>query len=172
MVDGVTVAEGVRLSSALTLYFGLAVCLLVSIGLVMVFLRMKRIRKDCRETLARRYSSEDIVCHDNLVHFLGSESPEGKKSRGKGVLLLAKNELFFFRLHPKMELCIPLKRIKRIVTPTTFMDISVPAFLLQVIFQEEDGNVTSVAWKVRDVQSFSNSLKLQRKKIQPRKKKV
>ena len=155
----------------LTLYVGLAVAVLVIIGLVILFARMRKIRKECRETIAQRYNSEDIVCHDNLANYLGLEIFKGKQSRGKGVLLLAQDELYFFRLHPIMELCIPLKRIKRIVTPTKFLNFLAPTPLLQVYFQQEDGTINSVAWKIRDVQPFTQSLKVQRKKVLPRRKK-
>jgi len=169
-----TGASGARVewsSSMLTLYVGLVVGILVLVGLAVIVARMRKIRKECRETIAKRYNSQDIVCHDNLANYLGLEIFKGKQSRGKGVLLLAQDELYFFRLHPVMELCIPLKRIIRIVTPTKFLNISSPTPLLQVNFQQEDGTSNSVAWKIGDVTSFTHSLKLQRKKVQTRRKK-
>lgn len=171
MGEGASSVGGDWLSGVPVQYFGIAAGALIFIGVMIIFARMRKIRRECRETLVDRYNTEDIVAHDNLVHYLGLEVFEGKQTRGKGVLLLAQDELFFLRLHPRMELCIPLKRIKRIVTPTTFLDISSPGPLLQVFFQEEGGRVNSAAWKLRDVQSFANSLKLQRKKIQSRKRK-
>lgn len=158
-------------SSMLALYGGLAIGVVVIVGLVVIFAKMRKIRKECRETIAQRYNSQDIICHDNLAHYLGLEKFTGKQSRSKGVLLLAQDEIFFFRLHPKMELCIPLKRIKRIVTPTKFLGISSPTPLLQVNFKQEDGTLNSVAWKLQDVTSFTQSLKVQRNKVQPRRKK-
>lgn len=155
----------------LTLYASLTVGVLLLVVVVVVLTRMSKIRRECRETLARRYNPQDIVCHDNLAHYLGMDSVQGKQTRGKGVLVLAQEELYFFRLHPRLELCIPLKRIKRIVNPTQFLDISDPTPLLSVNFQEDDGTSSSVAWKVRDVASFTESLKAQRKKGRPRKKK-
>lgn len=149
----------------------LAVGAAVLAGVVRIFSRMRKIRKECRETLSQRYDTKDIVCHDNLAHYLGMESFTGKQVRGKGILVLAKNELFFLRLHPRMELSIPLKRIKRIVTPTAFLDISAPAPLLKIDFQDEDSAINSVAWQVGDVTSFATSLKLQRKEVQQRKRK-
>ncbi len=158
-------------SSMLTLYVGLVIGVLVIVGLAVIVVRMRKIREECRETIAKRYNSQDIVCHDNLANYLGLEIFKGKQFRGKGVLLLVQDELYFFRLHPVMELCIPLKRITRIVTPTKFLNISSPTPLLQVNFQQEDGTSNSVAWKIGDVTSFTQSLKLQRKKVQPRRKK-
>lgn len=157
--------------SMVSLYVGLAIGVVILVGIIIILSRMSRIRSECRETLAARYESKDIVYHDNLVHYLGMDSVQGKQIRGKGVLVLAQNELFFFRLHPRLELCIPLKKIKRIVNPTHFLDISSPTPLLQVNFLEDDGTLSSVAWKIRDITSFTESLKAQRKKVQPRRKK-
>jgi len=155
----------------LTLCVGLVVGGLLLVGMVVVFTRMRKIRREYRETLAKRYDSKDILCHDNLAHYLGKDSFEGKQSRGKGVLVLAQDELYFLQLHPRQELCISLKRIKRVLNPTKFLDIVSPTPLLLVNFQEEDGTLSSVAWRMRDVATFTESLKTQRKKAQSRKRK-
>lgn len=157
--------------SLLTLCVGFIVGGLLLVGMAVVFTRMRKIRREYRETLAKRYDSKDILCHDNLAHYLGKDSVEGKQSRGKGVLVLAQDELYFLQLHPRQEFCISLKRIKRVVTPTKFLDIVSPNPLLQVNFQEEDGTLSSVAWRMRDVTTFTEFLKTQRKKAQPRKRK-
>ncbi|WP_163339460.1 hypothetical protein [Desulfopila sp. IMCC35008] len=167
-------ALGITLNGSYTrfsLYIGLAICVSILVGFITILTRMSRIRRECRETLAVRYDSGDIVCHDNLAHYLGIDSVQGKQIRAKGVLVLAQNELFFLRLHPRLELCIPLKKIKRIVNPTHFLDISASTPLLQIDFQEDEGTLSSVAWKIRDIASFTESLRAQRKKIQPKKKK-
>lgn len=157
--------------SVLSLFVGLFVGVLLLVGLVVVFTRMQKIRREYRETLAKRYDPKDILCHDNLAHYLGRDTVEGKQSRGKGVLVLAQDELYFLQLHPRQELCISLKRIKRVVTPTKFLDIVSSNPLLLVNFQEEDGTSSSVAWRMRDVATFTEFLKTQRKKAQPRKRK-
>lgn len=169
MNAGASGIGGNWLGSGLTLYFGIAIGLLLILGVVIILTRMRKIRRECRETLASRYGSEEILCHDNLAHFLGFDSLKGKQTRGQGVLVLARDELYFFKLHPRMELCIPLKRIKRVVTPKSFLDISSPLPLLQIHYQQEDGRSSSVAWKLRNLELFTNSLKQQRKKIQPKK---
>lgn len=171
MGDSASMMNNLWATGVLPQYLGLAVGAVLLVGLVLVMARMKKIRRECRETIAQRYNSKDIICHDNLVHYLGSDSSGSKKSRGKGVLLLVNNELYFYRLHPKKELIIPIKRIKRVVTPTTFMEVVSSVPLLQLMYKEEDGRLASVAWKVRDVQCFTRALQEQRKKLQPRKKK-
>ena len=158
-------------NSAVTFYFGTAIGVILVIGFVIIFVRMHKIRKEYRETLAKKYSSGDIICHDNSAHYFGMELFKGKQNRGKGVLVLAHNELYFLKLLPKIELCIPLKRIKRCVATTNFLGKSVHKPLLKVDFNDEDGALNSVAWHVKNLVTFENSLKLQRKKNRPKKRK-
>ena len=152
-------------------YLGVAIGIALVVVLVLLFVRMRKIRKECRETLAKRYNSGDIICHDNRANYFGIESYKGKQIRGNGVLVLAQRELYFLRLLPRMELCIPLKRIKKVVTPSIFLGKSALKPLLKVDYQDEDGVLNSVAWYVKDLDTFKNSLKLQMKKIGPKKKK-
>jgi hypothetical protein len=158
-------------NSAVTFYFGAAIGVILVIGFVTIFVRMHKIHKEYRETLAKKYSTGDIICHDNSAHYFGMELFKGKQNRGKGVLVLAHNELYFLKLLPKIELCIPLKRIKRCVATTNFLGKSVHKPLLKVDFNDEDGALNSVAWHVKNLVTFENSLKLQRKKNRPKKRK-
>ena len=154
-----------------TLYFGIAIGVILMIGFVIIFVRMHKIRKEYRETLAKKYSSGDIICHDNSAHYFGMELFKGKQNRGKGILVLAQNELYFLKLLPRIELCIPIKRIKRCVTTMNFLGKSIHKPLLKIDFKDEDGALNSVAWHVRDLVTFENSLKLQRKKSRSKKRK-
>ena len=156
-------------NSTAALYLGAAIGVLLVVGFVILILKMHKIRKGSRETLAKRYSSEDILCHDNFAEYFGMELYKGKQVRAKGVLVLAQSELYFLRLHPRMELCIPLKRIKRCVTPMMFLGKSINKPLLKVEFKDEDGALNAVAWHLRDLKTFETALKLQRKKLRPKK---
>lgn len=152
------------------LFVGAAVVLLLLAGLTVILKRMSRIRAGCRSTIAQRYRSEDILCHDNLAHYLGRDPVVNKQDRGKGILIVSKEELFFTRMYPELQFTIPLKRIKRILTPKTFLGMSSPVPLLVVDYRDEDNRIVSAAWKVQDVDGVSGLLKAQRRKIQPRKK--
>ena len=137
----------------------------------MLLVKIRRIRRECRETIAKKYISEDILCHDNLANYFGMELYKGKQKRGNGVLLLAQNELYFLRLLPKLELIIPLKRIKRVLTPSSFLGKPAHKPLLKVDFKDENAALNSVAWHVRDLESFKNFLKLQIKKTKTKSRK-
>jgi hypothetical protein len=158
-------------NSGVTFYFGTAIGVILVIGFVIIFTRMHKIRKEYRETLAKKYNSGDIICHDNSAHYFGMELFKGKQNRGKGILVLAQNELYFLKLLPRIELCIPIKRIKRCVKTKNFLGKSIHKPLLKIDFKDEDGALNSVAWHVRDLVTFENSLKLQRKKSRPKKRK-
>ena len=162
---------GTEALSTGTFYLGTAIGVILVIGSVLIFVRMRKIRKEYRETLAKKYNPGDIICHDNSADYLGMESFKGKQVRGRGILVLSHNELYFLKLFPRIELCIPLKRIKRCVTTRNFLGKSIQKTLLKVDFKDEDGALSSVAWHVRDLVTFENSLKLQREKNRPKKRK-
>ena len=151
------------LSGAITLYVGGAIGVLLVAGAAVLLWKMHKIRKGSHETFSKRYSAGDILCHDNFAEYFGMQSCEGEQTRGKGVLVLAQSELYFLRLHPRMELCIPLKKIKSCVTPSSFLGKSIDKPLLKVEFQDEDGALNAVAWHVADLKTFVTTLKLQRK---------
>jgi hypothetical protein len=146
------------------IYIGIAIGLILLAGLVVLLIKMRTIRRECRETIAKKYTSGDILCHNNLANYYGMEVHKGKQKRGNGVLILAQNELYFLRLQPKLEITIPLKRIKRVLTPSSFLGKSAPKPLLKVDFKDENGVINSVAWLLQDLESFKNCLKPQIKK--------
>ncbi|CAG37077.1 hypothetical protein [Desulfotalea psychrophila] len=171
MDSGATGIGGAWLNSTATILW-IAIGVLLVVGFVVLLLKMDKIRKGSRETLAKRYSSGDILCHDNFAEYFGMEVFKGKQTRGNGVLVLAQRELYFLRLQPKMELCIPLKKIKRCVTPSSFLGKSINKRLLKIEFQDEDGALNAVAWYVVDLERFVTALNLQRKKNRTKKKNV
>ena len=169
-MDSGTFGMGVEMSrSTVTLYIGIAIGLLFMIGAAILFWKMQKIRKESHDIFSKRYSPGDIICHDNFAEYFGLESFEGKQVRGKGVLVLTEKELYFLRLHPKMELCIPLKKIKSCVTPSSFLGKSINKPFLKIEFQDETGALNSVAWHVADLKTFVTALKLQRKQNRSKK---
>lgn len=157
------------LNNATTLWVGCVLGVIVLIALALLLRRMRKIRKEYRESLTKRYTPEEIICHDNAAQYLGMESFSGKQTGGSGVLILAKKELYFFRVHPKIELSIPVRRIKRVITPSRFLGKSTIKPMLKVDFIEEDGAPNAVAWQVVDLPTFKKALQLQRKKVVPKK---
>lgn len=161
---------GIDLSSSSVMqYLGTVVGLLLMVGVAALFWKMNRIRQGSRQIIAQRYSSEDILCHDNFAHCFGLESFTGEKIIGNGVLVLTHSELYFLGLHKKGELCIPVKKITSCVTPSQFLGKSVQQRLLKVEFQDEDGGANAVAWHTKKLDTFVTALKQQRKQNRPKK---
>ncbi len=158
-------------NSMITISLAAGIGLMLVVGFGILFVRMRKIRKESRDTLAQRYNPGDIVCHDNFAHYFGMEPLKGKQVRGKGVLVLTEKELYFLKLLPRMELSIPVKRIKRCTTPTNYLGKTIHKPLLKIEFNDEEGKLLSVAWHIRNLSSFENALKLQRKKYRPKKRK-
>jgi hypothetical protein len=153
-------------------YIGIALGLVLIVLVIVLFVRMRKVRRECRQSLAERYEPGEILCHDNMANYFGMEVYKSKQIRGNGVLILAKTELYFLRLYPKKEIIIPLKRIKKVITPKSFLGKTVAQPLLKVEFKDEGNNRNSVAWYIKDVDSFKTALKQQIKIIGSKKKKV
>lgn len=161
----------IGLENMTNIYLWGALFLLLAACCIMIFMKSSRIRKEYRKILSRRYGPGEIICHDNYAHYLGVEQFAGIKASGKGVLVLAQRELFFLQVLPELEICIPVKRIKRCIQTSNFRGKPMTKPVLKIDYKDENGSLNSAAWYVRDIDSFENSIKAQRKRNRPRKKK-
>ncbi len=157
--------------SVVSSYWKIIVAFIVFLVFIKLMLKMGKIRSSYRDILAKRYEPGEILTHDNGAFYLGLKDRGGKQTRGRGVLVVTKYELFFLRLHPFMELPIPLKNIQRITTPKSFLDISANESLLQVQYRDDTGEDEVVAWKLTKADVFVEVLKKQRKKLRTHKRK-
>ena len=137
-------------------------------GGIVVYTRMAKIRKECRETLAERYSKEETLCHDNGAHLLGVENIGGKEIKGSGVLLLTEKELYFLLPLPKKEITIPIKSIKRCLRATNFKGKKLQKPFLHIEYKGDSG-LSGIAVYVKDIEKFESSIRQQRKKIRQKK---
>ncbi len=150
-------------SSPLLLYIGIAITILIVLGLIALLIFVIKVRNECHEAIAKRFKDIDIILRDNAAVYFGRESQKYKQIRGNGVLVLTKNELFFRRFAPKMELSIPLKYIQDIEAPSMFLGKSIHKPLLKIIYQTETGEPDSAAWYVNDLESFKKHIEIQLK---------
>jgi len=150
-------------SSPLFLYTGVAITILIVVGLLALLMFLRKIRKKYREEIAERLKDKDIICHDNSAAYFGRESLKYKQMKGNGILILTKDELFFRRLLPKMELSIPLKYVQDVEMPSSFLGKSIFKSLLKIVYQTDTGEADSVAWYVKDLENFKKGIESQLK---------
>lgn len=145
-------------SSPLLLYTGVVIAILIVAGRLALLIFGRKAGKECRETTAKRLKDKDVICHDNSASYFGMESLKYKQMGGNGILVLTKEELFFRKLLPKMELSIPLKYVRGVETPSSFLGKSIFKPLLKINYQTETGEADSVAWYVKDLENFKKGI--------------
>jgi len=112
----------------------------------------------------KKFNDEEIICQDNWASFFGRKSKKFKQVRGNGVLILTRDTLIFRRLMPELEISIPLKNVRNVETPRSFLGKSIFRPLLRVDYQTEAGEMDSIAWYVRDLECFKKGIENQRTK--------
>ncbi len=119
---------------------------------------LKRLQGKRLEAVQSRFSDQEVLCLTTGADFFGQESLGLSQTRGRGILLLTPDELFFELLAPKKELVIPVSSIASIDTPKSFLKKSKFVPLLKVTFTNAAGDEDSAAWLVKDLESWTSSL--------------
>jgi len=105
-----------------------------------------------------KFKDKEILISDDKANFFGLESLGVWKVRGNGVLLLAKEELFFGMWKPKRDLLILVRNIIEISNPKSHMHRSVYRPLLKIVFKNDRGESDSAAWYVRELNKWNQIL--------------
>ncbi|MFX1389489.1 MAG: hypothetical protein ACFE9Z_05430 [Promethearchaeota archaeon] len=122
------------------------------------FMLTKLFKKRINE-IHQKFSYKNIILNDDYTNFFGLESLGVWKVRGNGVLLLTEEELFFGMWKPKKEFSIPINSIIEISNPKSHMHRSIFKPLLKIKFKNENGEIDSAAWFVRNLEDWNNTLK-------------
>ena len=134
------------------------IVLLIVVALVIVwgqiFLWIHRTKRQVAEEVTQSLGGYNIELTDDFASFFGLESRGLKQVRGNGCLALTKDEIYFLRWAPRMELRIPREKVLRVETVRSHLGKSKLVPLLKVHFTNEDGGADSVAWYVRDVPAW------------------
>ena len=116
----------------------------------------KRIFKKRINEILEKY--EDILIYDEMANFFGLESLGVWKIRGNGVLLLTNEMLFYEMWKPKKELSISIESMIKITNPKSHLHRSVFKPLLKIIFKNENDEIDSAAWYVRNLNQWNQIL--------------
>ncbi|RLB47439.1 MAG: hypothetical protein DRJ42_25390 [Deltaproteobacteria bacterium] len=119
---------------------------------------LKRLQGKRLDAVRERFSDKDVLCMTTGADFFGQESLGLSQTRGRGILLLTSDELFFELLAPKKELVIPVSSIASIDTPKSFLKKSKFVPLLKVTFTNAAGDEDSAAWLVKDLESWKTAV--------------
>ena len=114
-------------------------------------------RKRTKQILSK-FPEHEIIMTSIGANSFGQESLGLKQTRGNRVLIFTNNELFFEMWIPKKELLIPLKDITKIDNPKWHLKKSKGWPLLKVSFINKFGKEDSIAWLLRDLETWTNTL--------------
>ncbi len=138
----------VAVAAALT---GLAAFFLI------LYLWAGRLRREAVESL-RRAVEGDRVYRVEDCRYLGMLSRGHAQVRGNGVLALTGRGLHFRMLLPRRHVFIPLRSLRSVSTPRSFLGKIGPAGLLRVDFTGPDGGEDACAFAVSSPRWWSGAL--------------
>ncbi len=108
--------------------------------------------------ILKNFEGKEIIMRSSFANFFGQESKGVKQVRGNGLIVLTKDELYFEMYAPKRQFNVPLKSISKIETVKWHLKKTKSRPLLKVIYKNELGENDSLAWLVRDLDSWLNVL--------------
>ncbi|MCE7747011.1 MAG: hypothetical protein GPJ51_01335 [Candidatus Heimdallarchaeota archaeon] len=89
----------------------------------------------------------------------GQESKGKGQARGMGLLFLTEKEVYFGMYVPKKDFHIPIDHIHGISTPKWHLGKTKSKPLLKLTFTNNEGEPDSLAWQVKDLDLWVNTLK-------------
>jgi hypothetical protein len=106
---------------------------------------IKGVFKKRKKEVLSKFNEEEILEISFRSDFYGVASRRFKQIRGYGILVLAKEKLYFEMYYPRKEVNIPLKSIVEIKTPKSFRGKTRFRKLLEVVFVNKEGKTDLAA---------------------------
>jgi len=115
--------------------------------------------KKRQEEIMQKFEDQNVLGAFGSANFFGLESKGVKQVRGNGVLVLTEDKLYYeMWVKPKTIIEIPIKSIKKIDIVNSHLHKSKFKPLLKVIFINRLGEVDSVAWMVKNITEWKETL--------------
>jgi hypothetical protein len=106
-----------------------------------------------------KFNEKEILGAFGSANFFGLESKGVRQVRGNGVLVLTREKLYYeMWVKPKTIIEIPIQSITGIDTVKSHLYKTKSKKLLKVIFTNDQGESDSVAWLVRNLDEWRDSL--------------
>ncbi len=146
----------------------LQISLLISAGLLIFGLLLwlvlrtifRRVDNKLKRMVKNRFSRQDMV-QASGVNLMGQRSRPGGGIKGRGVLVLTRDRLWFALAVPERELTISMAEILSVSLPKSFMGRSIFRELLCVRFSGPEGE-DEIAWAVREPEKWRQAIELVR----------
>ena len=125
---------------------------------MIILVPIKRIKVKRTKEVLDRFRGQKILGATPSACFFGLESLGMMQVRGNGVLVLTENELYFQMWVPKKEFNIPIVSIVTIETTRTHCGKGSAFRLLKIVFKDEKGKTDSIAWVVKNLSNWKDTL--------------
>ena len=119
---------------------------------------MYKLFKKRKLEILSRFDKRAIFLGPANANSFGQESLGLKQVRGNGILILTERELFFGMFIPRKDLLIPLNLINKIDIVKSHLGKTKGRKLLKVFFINNNGKQDSIAWLVKDLESWTRML--------------
>ncbi len=131
---------------------------LVVLGAVFLIRWIKGMRDGAAEQVRRRLGEGRIRLVDDMANFFGLESDGLARIRGNGCLAATDEQVYFQMWKPSRQIEIPRERIQRVEAAKSHLMKSIGRDLLKIYFENDAGKADSVAWYVRELDTWLDFL--------------
>ncbi len=119
---------------------------------------LKRMRTAGEQRMRERFTDSQIVRKDLTANFFGLQSRGAGQIRGNGVLVLARNELWFSRFMAREDLSIPLKTIQGVRLVDSHLGKRILNRQLVWVQFHTPAGLDAVAWAVADPSGWKQAI--------------
>jgi len=137
----------------------IAIVIILVLLALMITLRsiMVNVRRKLSIRVSERFAKEDILLQSLDANFFGFKSKGKKQIRGNGALVLTREELWFSRVLPQMEISIPIRNIRTVKLVRSHLGKTVFRPLLLVEFFHR-GREDAIAWLVKNPEEWQKKI--------------
>jgi len=120
--------------------------------------------KKRKQAILENMKNQSILLGPIPANNFGQESKGIGQVRGSGLLFLTDKEVYFGMYIPKKDFHILIDHIHGISTPKWHLGKTKSKLLLKLAFANNEGELDSIAWQVKNLDLWVNTIEDQLKK--------
>lgn len=128
--------------------------LLLVLGMLTVFWLKRRERGDELREVKRQFDGVTILALAHDAHFQGLDRSWDSRWRGKGILILTQDHLYFRPSQRTLDMTIPLVQMEQVGVDLKGAAPHLPSVQFQVKYRGSDGQTRTATWKVPEPQHW------------------
>ena len=125
---------------------------------IIFFFMLKKKQDEIERNFQKRFAGKKILLMDKYALYVARERDGYSHFRGNGYLVLTNDELFFERQLNKMIVKIPVNSILGVDKTRRLGGQAPGKLMLKVNFKNSDGSEDAIAWKVKELDKWINTI--------------